>query len=58
MNAYLLIANDCRDDNDEKISAKNVALHRLERGFWNIYPNTSAENLFYDSVIIYLAGHS
>lgn len=60
MNTYLLIVNDCWDDNGKKISAKNVAFHRLERGFWNIYPNTPHRKLIQagDAVIIYLAGHS
>lgn len=60
MNHYLLIVNDCWDDNGKKITAKNVALHRLERGLWNIYPNTPHRKLIQpgDAVIIYLAGNS
>lgn len=60
MNYYLLIVNDCWDDRGNKISAKNVAQHRLSRGLWNIYSNTPHRKLIKagDSVIIYLAGTS
>lgn len=60
MNHYLLIVNDCWDENGKKITARNVALHRLDRKLWNIYPNTPHRKLFRpdDLAIIYLAGSS
>lgn len=60
MNHYILIVNDCWDDSGKKIPAKDVALHRLGRGLWNIYPNTPHRKLIQpgDAVVIYLAGSS
>lgn len=60
MKYYLLIVNDCWDDKGKKVTAREVAIHRLERGLWNLYANTPHRKYIEagDQVIIYLAGQS